>query len=82
MTLVPVGCINTISLQIGWIQSTTEFVHPTSHRAGDVNADVDPDVIERFLDRSHDRRLPRPRRAVQDHDLPSRVCAAHLHELM
>jgi hypothetical protein len=28
----PVGCINTISLQIGRIQSTNEFVHPTGPR--------------------------------------------------
>jgi len=44
-----VGCINTISLQIGRIRSTTEFVHPTSGPTGaldlqppDANARISP----------------------------------------
>src|SRR5712691_6053204 len=28
---MPVGCVNTISLQTGQIRATTEFTHPTGH---------------------------------------------------
>ena len=58
-------------------EADPRLVPRRGHRAGDIHAEVDPGAVECLLDDRCNRRLARPRRAVEDHDLPETAHTSH-----